>query len=117
MKIKALGSDRESGTETWQTDQLETNFYGNELRKLLSSDPLLKILKTKLIRLPRGPVSAPMETSNQLEAILRLMKQLDAEFSAEDFNTQTLLEYNNFQVIHAGRSLFVKLVPLFGRRG
>ena len=45
------------------------------------------------------------------------MKQLDdAEFSAEKFDAQTLLECDHDQKIHAGRSLFVKLVPLSGRR-
>ena len=82
---------------------------------MLSSDPALKIMKPKLIGSLRGPISAPIQTSNLLDAIRRLMELLQsAGFAAGDFDAQTLLECDHDQVIQAGRALFAKLVPLTG---
>ena len=73
-------------------------------------------MKPKLIGSLQGPVSAPTETPNQLEAIRRLMKLLkEAGFTAGAFDAQALLECDHDQVIKVGRSLFEKLVPLTGR--
>ena len=100
---------------SWQLDQLEQCFYWKELKKLLSSDPVLKILKPTLIGSLTGPVSAPVTPSNQLEAIRSLMKLLeDAGYIAGSFDAQLLLECHHDQVIRAGKSLFEKLIPLTG---
>ena len=94
-------------------ERLERCFYVKELETLLSSDPVLKILKPTLIGSLQGPVSEPVETIDPLETIRRLMKLLkEAEFTAGAFDAQTLLECDNDQVTKARRLLFKKLVPL-----
>ena len=107
----------EDKAKGWQLDQLEWCFHWKALKDLLSSDPVLKILKPKLIGSLRGPISAPIPTPNQLEAIRRLMELLqNAGFTAGAFDAQVLLECDHDRVIQAGRSLFSKLVPLTGER-
>ena len=99
-------------------EELERCFRQRELNPLLLCDPVLKILKPKLIGSLQGPVTAPIETTNQLEAIRRVMKLLqEAGFIAGEFDAQKLLECDHDQVINAGKSLFEKLIPLTGRSG
>ena len=110
-------ADHGSKTErSTNMEELERCFHQKELKTLLSSDPVLKILKPKLIGLLQGPVSAPVETPNQLEAIRRLLKLLkEAGFTAGAFDAQILLDCDHDQVIKAGRSLFEALIPLTGK--
>ena len=97
-------------------EEVERCFYQKELKTLLSSDPVLKIMKLKLIGSLQGPVSAPSKILSQLEAIRNLMKLLkEAGLIAEAFDAQKLLESDHDQVIKAGQSLFEKLIPLTGR--
>ena len=66
----------------------------------------------------RGPVSAPVQTSNQLEAIRRLMELLQsAGFAAGAFDAQVLLECDLDRVIEAGRPKIAlhKTGPAYGR--
>ena len=125
IKMKAPGSDgsdrdvklpnREVNVKGWKMDQLEWGYHWKELNKLLASDPVLMILKPELIGSLRGPISAPIATANQLEAIRRLTTILqDDGFAAGAFDAQELLECDSNQVIHASRSLFAKLSPLTG---
>ena len=100
---------------SWKLDQLKQCFYWKELEKLLSSNPVLNILKPTLIGSLTGPVSAPVTPSNQLEAIRSLMKLLeDAGYIAGSFDAQLLLECHHDKVIRAGKLLFEKLIPLTG---
>ena len=87
------------------------------LKKLLSSDPVLNPIKSKLKGSLRGPISALKPTLNVLEALRRLINLLtEAGFTAGTFNAQTLLECNQDRVIAAGQSLFKTLSPLLGIR-
>ena len=109
--------DREVKFEDWQFDDLSREYHLKELKKLLSSDPVLKTIKPKLTGSLRGPITAPKPTPNMLEALRRLINLLtEAGFMAGTFNAQTLLECNHDRVIAAGQSLFKTLSPLLGIR-
>ena len=73
--------DKELEDRRWKNkgtsmEELERCFHQRELNALLICDPVLKILKPKLIGSLQGPVTAPIETAIQLEAIRRVMKLL-----------------------------------------
>ena len=60
-----------------------------ELKKLLSSDPVLKTIKPKLTGSLRRPITAPKLTPNVLEALRRLIYLLtEAGFTVGTFNTK-----------------------------
>ena len=85
--------DLEVKFEDWRFDDLSREYPLQKLKKLLSSDPVLKTIKPKLTGSLRGPISAPKPTPNVLEALRRLIKLLtEAGFTAGTFNAQTLLE-------------------------
>ncbi|CAI5729121.1 unnamed protein product [Peronospora effusa] len=105
----------EDKTGGWLLDQIEWCFHWKALKDLLSSDPVLMILKPKLIGSLRRPISAPIPTPNQLEAIRRLMELLQNDgFTTGAFDAKVLLECDHDRVIQEGRSPFSKLVPLTG---
>ena len=92
MKDEEL-ADRRSKNKGTSMEELERCFHQRELNALLIRDPVLKILKPKLIGSLQGPVTAPIETTNQLEAIRHVMKLLqEAGFIAGEFDAQKLLE-------------------------
>ena len=63
------------------------------LKKLLSSDPVLQVLKPKLIDEIQGPVSNPASALNMLEGIYGIMQLLHgAGFVAEMFDVRERLE-------------------------
>ena len=92
-------------------------YHSQELKRLLSSDPVIKSIKLKMTGSLRGPITAPKPTPNVLEALRRLISLLtEAGFTAGTFNAQTLLECNHDRLIAAGQSLFMKLSPILGIR-
>uniref|UniRef100_A0AAV1UXT8 Uncharacterized protein n=1 Tax=Peronospora matthiolae TaxID=2874970 RepID=A0AAV1UXT8_9STRA len=87
------------------------------MKKLLSSDPVLKTINPKLIELLHRPITAPKPTHTVLEALRSLINLLtEARFTEGKFNVQTLQECNHDRVIAAGQSLFKTLSPLLGIR-
>ena len=107
--------DRELKFKDWQFDDLSQEYHLKELKKLLSSDPVLKTIKPKLTGSLRGPITAPKPTPNVLEALRSLINlPTEAGFTAGTFNAQTLLECNHDRVIAAEQSLFKTLSPLLG---
>ena len=90
--------------DDWRFDEISREYHLKELKKLLSSDPVLKTTKPKLTGSLRGPISAPKPTSIVLEALRRLVNLLpDAGFTAGTLNPQTILECNHDRVIAAGK--------------
>ena len=82
-------ADRKTREQVWKN----SNGVSTRDNALLLCDPVLKILKPKLMGSLQGPVTAPIETANQLEAIRRVMKLLqEAGFIAGEFDAQILLE-------------------------
>ena len=76
-----------------QVERLEEQYHWLESKKLLSSDPVLKIMEVQLIVLLRVPRSTHVSQSNMLEAIRGLMQLLqDAGFAAGSFNANAILE-------------------------
>ena len=64
------------GTDQW--DRLERECHWSELKTHISSDPVLKILRPKLIGSISGPVTAPtgvMRKINAIRSIMRLIKE------------------------------------------
>ena len=109
--------DREVKFEDWQFDDLIREYHLKELKKLLSSDLLLKTIKPKLTGSLHGPISAPKPAPNVLEALRRLINLLtEAGFTAGTSIAQTLLECDHNRVIAAGQSLLRTLSPLIGSR-
>ena len=117
MDQDAQSVDREVKFEDWRFDGISQKYHMKELKKLLSSDPVLKKIKPKLTGLLREPISALKPTPNVLEALRRLMNLLkEAGFTAETLNAQTLPECNQDRVIAAGPSLLKTLSPLLDIR-
>ena len=84
--------DREVKFKDWQFDDLSQAYHLMELKKLLSSDPVLKTTKPNLTGSLRGPITAPKPTPNELEALRHLINlPTEAGFTAGTFNAQTLL--------------------------
>ena len=54
--------DREVKFEDWRFDDLSREYHLQELKNLLSSGPVLKTMKPKLIGSLRGPITAPKLT-------------------------------------------------------
>ena len=86
------------------------------LKNLLSSEPVLQVLKPKLIDEIQHPVSTTASASIMLEGIYGIMQLLDeAGFVAEMFDVRKLLAFDQYQITCACRSLYEKLIPLTGK--
>ena len=70
-------------SEHWQMELLEKSYHRKELKKLLSSDPVLKILEAQITGSLRIPTSTRVLPLDQLDAIRSLMKlPYEAEYTA-----------------------------------
>ena len=86
-------------TEGWKREELVRSYERKMLKDLLSSDPVLQVLKPKLIDEIQGPVSTPASSSNMLERIYVIMQLLhEAGFVAEMFDVRKRLESDQDQV-------------------
>ena len=75
--------DREVKFEDWRFDGPCREYHLQELKKLLSRDPVLRTIKAKLTGSLRGPIAALKPTPDVLEALRRLINLLtEAEFTA-----------------------------------
>ena len=99
--------------ESWQLDQLAQGYHWKALKNLLSSNPVLQILKPNLIGEIQGPISPPTVTTNPLDGINAIIQLLhDVKFVAGVFDANKMMECDQDQVTHACRSLYNKLKPL-----
>ena len=93
--------------EGWQLDLLAKEYHWKTLRKFISSDPVLLIMKPKVISPIQGPVTAPAAASNLLEGINGIVQLLrEAGFVAGELDVKQLLKCDQSQVIYANRSLY-----------
>ena len=114
--IKLVDDALDMKKESWQLDLLARELHWKSLTNLLSGDPVLKILKPKLIGEIQGPISPPKMATNAVEGISATIQLLqEAGYVAGAFDTNELLECDQDQVIHACRSLYDKLIPLTGK--
>uniref|UniRef100_A0AAV1VBJ4 Uncharacterized protein n=1 Tax=Peronospora matthiolae TaxID=2874970 RepID=A0AAV1VBJ4_9STRA len=112
--IKLIDDDMKM--EGWKLDQSTQGYNWKALKNLLSSDPVLQILKPKLIGEIQGPISPPKVTTNPLDGINAIIQLLhDAGYVAGVFDANKLLECDQDQVIHTCRLLYNKLAPLTGK--
>ena len=90
-------------------------YHWRTLKIFLSNDPVLWILKHKMIGTIQGPISAPVIASSTLDGINEIIQLLnEAGFIAGTSDAVELLDYEQDCVIHACQSLYEKLVPLTG---
>uniref|UniRef100_A0AAV1TWM2 Uncharacterized protein n=1 Tax=Peronospora matthiolae TaxID=2874970 RepID=A0AAV1TWM2_9STRA len=88
-------------------------FHWKALKNLLTSDPELRILKTKLIgeiQGPTYPLKAAPYPLRGINAIVQILQ--DAGYVAGASDANKLLECDQDQMIHAFRSLCDKLITL-----
>ena len=102
--------------EGWQLDQLAEGYLWKKLYNLLSSNPVLRILKPNLIGGIQGPIPPPAIASDILEEINGIIRLLhDVGFVAGVFDVNKMLECNQEQVSYTYRALYDKLTPLTGK--
>ena len=89
--------EEEETSEGWRLDLLKKEYYLKVLQTLLPRNSVLQILKPKLIRKIRGPISAPATASDTLEGINGIIHLLrDAGFFAEVFDAKKLLDCRQY---------------------
>ncbi|KAH7460378.1 uncharacterized protein KRP23_14746 [Phytophthora ramorum] len=117
MKMKAPESDAEDQTDNdgWTEEQLESVFYRKDLYKFLTEDRTMKIMQLKLIGDLQGPVKAPREVSNKLDAVKALMRMLkEAGIVLGAFDANELFDLELETIREATLTLFAKLTPMVG---
>ena len=101
-------ADIDPGTDQW--DRLERECHWNDLKTLISSDPVLKILCPKLIGSLGGPVTAPTRVTRKIDAIRSIMHLLkEAGFCPGAFEARKLMDRDLDLIVNATHELFEKL--------
>ncbi|POM78837.1 Hypothetical protein PHPALM_3583 [Phytophthora palmivora] len=114
-KLKAPDSDVEGRGETqnWAADKIEQTYYQRELTSFLIENPVMKIMRPNMSNTPQGPVTAPILTSNTLEAVknlMRTMKQTGIE--PKHFDANVLFDVELAAIQDAAATLHNLLAPL-----
>ncbi|POM71468.1 Hypothetical protein PHPALM_11963 [Phytophthora palmivora] len=106
---------RSRSGQGWSDEDLENLFYHKELREFLDQDPVMRILKLKQVGGPSEPVSAPVKTTNKLEAVKNLLRLLkEAGMTTGAFDVDDIFDLE-LKVIQATiQDLFSKLKILVG---
>ena len=88
-----------------------------ELKCTLSDDPVLKMLRPKLIGSLSGPVSAPGKTTSLIDTVRALTQLLgEAGFTLGDFDADELFDFGQDRITDTTYLLLEKLIPLVGLR-
>ncbi|GMF20116.1 unnamed protein product [Phytophthora fragariaefolia] len=117
-KLKAPGSDAgdRGDAVTIAEDQLEAAFYRNEMAAFMKEDPVIKIVRTKLIGSALlSPVTTPPTMNNKLDAaktMLHLLKE--AGYAPRAFDAHELSDLELKTIVRSLQNLFDKLAPLVG---
>jgi hypothetical protein len=112
-KLKVPGSDMEDRDDGggWTDDQLELIFYRKELQSQLTGDSVLKRMRLKLIGDLHGPITAPSEPKDKLEAVKLLLHILkEAGFTTGAFDANALFDMDLTTI----EGLVDKLAALIG---
>ncbi|GMF59000.1 unnamed protein product [Phytophthora fragariaefolia] len=101
--------------QTWTDDRLESAFHYKSLHRLMHEDPVMKIMRPKLIGVLQGPVKAPREGSHMLDAVKILMRMLkDAGIVLGSFNANELFDIEQSAFRETTLNLFARLAPIVG---
>ena len=85
--------------EGWQYEETAKIYEWKMINNLISSDPVLRVLKPELIDEIQGPASTPASASNMLEGIYGIMRLLhEAGFVAEMIDVKRLLDFDQDQI-------------------
>ena len=91
--------EEEIETEGWQCEGLAKSYERMMIKKFITSDPVIQVLKPKLVDDIQGPVSIPVSRSNMLEGIYGIMQLLhEAGFEADMFGVRKVKECDQYQV-------------------
>ncbi|GMF55676.1 unnamed protein product [Phytophthora fragariaefolia] len=117
-KLKAPGSDAgdRGDAVTIAEDQLKGAFYRNDLAAFMKEDPVIKIVRPKLIGSALlGPATTPPTINNKLDAaktMLHLLKE--AGYAPRAFDAHELFDLELKTIVRSLQILFDKLAPLVG---
>ncbi|GMF38220.1 unnamed protein product [Phytophthora fragariaefolia] len=101
--------------QTWTDDRLESAFHYKSLHRLMHEDPVMKIMRPKLIGVLQGPVKAPREASDMLDAVKILMRMLkDAGIVLGSFDANELFDMEQSTIRETTLNLFARLAPIVG---
>ena len=95
-------------------DLLTEDYHWKIFKTLLSSEPVLQILKLNLIGKIQGPISAPATESNTLEGINGIIQLLRMHDSPRRCSKRRNYWTEKDQLIRECRLLYEGLIPLTG---
>ncbi|KAE8878607.1 hypothetical protein PF003_g37290 [Phytophthora fragariae] len=119
-KMKAPVSDAEDRDEpeTWtnaQLEQFEDALERKKLQAFLVEDSVMKIMRLKIVGTLRGPVTAPVVTTDKLDAIKMLMHLLkEAGIVQGAFEVNELFDRDVSDIMRSTMALHLMLTPLVG---
>ncbi|POM61928.1 hypothetical protein PHPALM_28978 [Phytophthora palmivora] len=119
-KLKAPGSDagdQDDLKTVWNDESLEIAYHMKELHTFLIKNPVMQIIKPKIISDLKGPVQTPTARSSKLEAakaLLHLIK--DSGITTGSFDANDLFDTRLSAINTALMSIFDLLKPLVGEK-
>ncbi|GMF50608.1 unnamed protein product [Phytophthora fragariaefolia] len=117
-KLKGPGSDAgdRGDAATIAEDQLEDAIYRNDLAAFMKEDPVMKIVRSKLIGSALlGPVTTPPTMNNKQDAAKTMLHMLkEAGYPPSAFDAHELFDLELKMIVRSLQNLFDKLAPLLG---
>ncbi|POM61158.1 hypothetical protein PHPALM_29870 [Phytophthora palmivora] len=119
-KMKAPGSDADDQDDlktAWTDESLEIAYHKKELHTFLIKNPVMQIIKPKIINDLKGPVHKPTARSSKLEvakALLHLIKE--SGITTGSFDANDLFDTRLSAINTALMSIFDLLKPLVGEK-
>ncbi|POM81056.1 Hypothetical protein PHPALM_1028, partial [Phytophthora palmivora] len=119
-KLKAPGSDADDQEDLktmWTDESLEIAYHKKELHTFLIENPVMQIIKPKIISDLKGPVQKPTARPSKLEAakaLLHLIKE--GGITAGSFDANDIFDTRLSTINTALMSIFDQLKPLVGEK-